>query len=68
MINGVKEIAYDDLLGATNAAEKTDFGAKTATEWMEKSPHTRVVAATPEGYSNIYGYLDDGRHGIEIVT
>ena len=73
MIKGIKEIGYDDLLGATEKAggavrEGKIAGEPLATKWMSESPNTRIVAATKNGHKNRYGWLDTGDQGIEIVT
>lgn len=73
MINGIKEIGYDDLLGATEKAGDAMrqgglAGEPLATKWMSESPDTRLVAATPEGFRNNYGWIDNNNLGIEVVT
>lgn len=73
MIKGITEIGYDDLLGATDAAGDAIrsgelAGAKLSNAWMNESPNTRLVAATPKGMHNRYGWIDDNQFGIEVVT
>lgn len=73
MIKGIEEIGYDDLLGATDAAGNVirkggNAGGKLATQWMSEAPNTRMIAATPNGMRNKYGWLSTGEPGIEVVT
>lgn len=73
MIKGIKEIGYDDILGATDKAGEIVrsggiAGEPLATRWMEQSPDTRMVAATENGFRNRYGFLDTNKEGIEVVT
>lgn len=73
MIKGIKEIGYDDLFGATKAADEASrngklSGRELATKWMSESPETRMVAATEQGLRNEYGWLDTHDKGIEVVT